>query len=118
MDRGYRYHFDTILPIPYFFLFTNLNLNWRCPDILLQVWAVPANGEATEVLAWRQGTVRVLRILPSPKVDIDCPVDQPSDQYEQKRPLVAICDNSGSGPQYCSVNFVSLKDGDQVKSMQ
>lgn len=83
-------------------------------SFFFKIWAIPANGEASELLAWRQSTVRVLRILPTPKVDIEIPVDQPSDLYEQKRPLIAICDNSGSGPQYCSVNFVSLKDGDQV----
>jgi hypothetical protein len=44
-----------------------------------------------------------------------------NDMYMHKRPLVALCDSSTSGPsggQYCSINFVSLKDGDNVKSIK
>lgn len=79
----------------------------------VQVWLVVASGEATEVLSWRQGVVRTLRILPNPKIDDDHP-----DPYEQKRPLVAICDSSGSGTQFCSISFVSLRNGEQVKSIK
>ncbi|XP_034935168.1 uncharacterized protein [Chelonus insularis] len=79
----------------------------------VQAWLVAASGEATEILSWRQGVVRTLRILPNPKTG-----DDNSDAYEQKRPVIAICDSSGPGPQFCSVNFVSLRTGEQLKSIK
>ncbi|XP_044010549.1 uncharacterized protein LOC122854171 [Aphidius gifuensis] len=92
-----------------------------CPPLILvlgyatgvQVWLVGASGEATEVLSWRQGVVRTLRILPNPKLD-----DEHQDLYEKKRPIVAICDSSGSGTQFCNVSFVSLRTGEQVKNIK
>ncbi|XP_066589843.1 uncharacterized protein [Prorops nasuta] len=79
----------------------------------VQVWLISATGEATEVLSWRQGIVRTLRILPNPKTD-----DDHVDLYEQKRPMVAICDSAGPGPQFCNISFVSLKTGDQTKNIK
>ncbi|XP_043266893.1 titin homolog isoform X2 [Venturia canescens] len=79
----------------------------------VQVWVVAASGEATEVLSWRQGIVRTLRILPDPKVDEDH-----ADPFQQKRPMVAICDSSGPGPQFCNISFISLKTGEQAKSIK
>ncbi|XP_059487922.1 breast carcinoma-amplified sequence 3 homolog isoform X2 [Neocloeon triangulifer] len=79
----------------------------------VQVWLVPSSGEATEVLAWRQGVVRTLRLLPSPE-----PRLPHEGHLAKKRPLVALCDSAGSGPQFSSVSFVSLKDGEQVKSIK
>lgn len=87
----------------------------------VQVWAIPANGEAVEVLSWRHGSVRALRILPLPIPTSDENGDDVADPFASKRPLMAICDaanTTGSGPQFCSVNFVSLRDGDQVKSIK
>ncbi|XP_047110731.1 breast carcinoma-amplified sequence 3 homolog [Schistocerca piceifrons] len=75
----------------------------------IQVWAIPASGEAMEVLSWRQGVVRTLRILPTP---------QDSDQFSHKRPLIALCDSAGPGPHFCSLSFISLRFGDQVKSIK
>lgn len=74
----------------------------------VQVWCVKSNGEAFEVLSWRRGTVRTLRILQSPQPNI-------TDAFINKRPIVAICDSSGPGPHFCSLSFISLKVGDQVK---
>lgn len=71
----------------------------------VQVWVIQPGGEAQEVLSWRQGAVRVLRILPNPG---------PGDQYASKRPLVALCDSAGPGVPYCSLSFISLATGDQV----
>ncbi|KAJ6638684.1 Breast carcinoma-amplified sequence 3 like [Pseudolycoriella hygida] len=86
----------------------------------VQVWAIPANGEAVEVLSWRHGSVRALRILPLPITSTDENGDDVPDIFAAKRPLMAICDanTTGSGPQFCSVNFISLRDGDQVKSIK
>ncbi|XP_015110410.1 uncharacterized protein LOC107036778 [Diachasma alloeum] len=79
----------------------------------VQVWIISASGEATEVLSWRQGVVRTLRLLPDPLTDEDH-----LDPYEKKRPIVAICDSAGPGPQFCSVSFISLKTGEQTKSIK
>lgn len=86
----------------------------------IQIWAIPANGEATEVLSWRHGIVRCLKILPTPisSYGADCNATEPSDDmYAQKRPLMAICESaqvSSSGPQFCTMNIISLRDGDSV----
>nr|CAD7448989.1 unnamed protein product [Timema bartmani] len=77
----------------------------------VQVWAIPASGESTEVLSWRQGMVRMLRILPTPTVTT-------TDSYSHKRPLIALCDGTGPGPQFCSLSFISLRTGDQVKNIK
>lgn len=74
----------------------------------VQVWSVKNNGEANEVLSWRRGIVRTLRILQTPKPEIH-------DAFAHKRPLVALCDSTGPGPQFCSLSFISLRVGDQVK---
>lgn len=79
----------------------------------VQVWLVSASGEASEILSWRQGVVRTLRVLSNPKVD-----DERNDPFKTKRPLVAICDSAGPGPQFCNVSFISMKTGEQVKSIK
>ncbi|CAH4036543.1 uncharacterized protein LOC123711094 isoform X2 [Pieris brassicae] len=75
----------------------------------VQVWLIPPNGEAQEVLSWRQGTVRVLRILPTP---------QNGDCFSSKRPLIALCDSASPGPVFCSLSFISIRGGEQVKSIK
>lgn len=82
----------------------------------IQVWSIPANGEAVEVLSWRHGLVKCLKMLPTPLVEAS---KEKIDQYFYKRPLIALCE-AGSNPQfqYFSVNFISLKDGDQVKNIK
>uniref|UniRef100_A0A182Q1Q0 BCAS3 domain-containing protein n=1 Tax=Anopheles farauti TaxID=69004 RepID=A0A182Q1Q0_9DIPT len=95
----------------------------------VQVWIVPANGEAIEVLSWRHGSVKCLRVLPTPKFGDRESATEPADQFTHKRPLIALCDSSSSGSsaalsgsnggyQYCSVNFISLKNGETVKSIK
>ncbi|XP_058788982.1 breast carcinoma-amplified sequence 3 homolog isoform X2 [Phymastichus coffea] len=87
----------------------------------VQLWLVSASGEATEVLSWHTGPVRSLRLLPSPRCTA-CPQQQRSriqeDLYQAKRPLVALCDASGSQPHYHSVSFMSLRTGETVKSIR
>ncbi|XP_052751585.1 uncharacterized protein LOC113523466 [Galleria mellonella] len=75
----------------------------------VQVWLIPPSGEAQEVLSWRQGTVRVLRILPTP---------QHGDCFASKRPLIALCDSASPGPTFCSLSFISIRGGEQVKSIK
>ncbi|CAH0561495.1 unnamed protein product [Brassicogethes aeneus] len=78
----------------------------------IQVWALPANGEANEIFSWRHGSVRVLRVLPNPYITGALDVE---DNFAGKRPLIALCESNTSGSQFCSVGFSSLKTGEQVK---
>ncbi|CAB0032759.1 unnamed protein product [Trichogramma brassicae] len=87
----------------------------------VQVWLIAASGDATEVLSWRQGQVRTLRLLPSPLTQTrrsSASKGEPDDPYKLRRPLVAICDSAGPGAQFCNVSFLSLKTGEQVKSIK
>lgn len=77
------------------------------------MWAIAANGEGREILAWRHGSVKVLKFLPKP-CRIGKKID--SDSYESKRPLIAICDSSSSNPQFSSISIISLLTGEQVLS--
>lgn len=79
--------------------------------LFLQVWAIAANGEGREILAWRHGSVKVLKILPKP-----CKIGKKveSDPYDSKRPLIAICDSSSTNPQFSSISISSLRTGEQV----
>ncbi|XP_033317343.1 uncharacterized protein LOC117215047 isoform X2 [Bombus bifarius] len=102
-------------------LYPDYNEGSNTPPLLLvlgyttgvQVWLIAATGEGTEVLSWRQGVVRTLRILPNPKTD-----DEHVDLFELKRPMVAICDSAGPGSQFCNISFISLKTGEQAKSIK
>ncbi|XP_067634551.1 uncharacterized protein [Eurosta solidaginis] len=90
----------------------------------VQVWAIPANGEAIEVLSWRHGVVSTLRILPTPACTRSANehgrADETIDAYAEKRPLIALVDTSttSSQPQFCTLNFISLKTGKQVKTIK
>ncbi|XP_050526524.1 breast carcinoma-amplified sequence 3 homolog isoform X2 [Daktulosphaira vitifoliae] len=80
----------------------------------VQVWYIGANGEAYEVLSWSQGVVKILKFIPSPILDLKFR----QDPFAHKRPLIALCDGSGPGPQFCSISFVSLTCGDVVKTIK
>lgn len=83
----------------------------------VQCWAIPANGEAVEVLSWRHGSVRTLRILPHPLTETGDSSEP--DRFTSQRPLVAICDASTtSTAPFCSLNFVSLRSGETAKSIK
>lgn len=93
----------------------------------IQVWAIPANGEAIEVMSWKHGAVSVLRILPTPFLSNNSELaNDLLDQFIHKRPLMALvgdCPIPNQAPntgnqQLHAVNFVSLKDGDLVKSIK
>ncbi|XP_043485442.1 uncharacterized protein LOC122513241 isoform X2 [Polistes fuscatus] len=102
-------------------LYTEFTEGSSTPPLLLvlgystgvQIWLISATGEATEILSWRQGIVRTLRVIPNPKTD-----SKHFDLFEPKRPLVAICDSAGPGPQFCNISFISLKTGDQIKNIK
>ncbi|XP_036341369.1 LOW QUALITY PROTEIN: uncharacterized protein LOC118750750 [Rhagoletis pomonella] len=90
----------------------------------VQVWAIPANGEAIEVLSWRHGVVSTLRVLPTPGptrfTDEHGRADETMDAFAEKRPLIALVDSgtASTQPQFCTLNFVSLKTGKQVKTIK
>nr|XP_036221024.1 breast carcinoma-amplified sequence 3 homolog isoform X2 [Bactrocera oleae] len=90
----------------------------------VQVWAIPANGEAIEVLSWRHGVVSTLRVLPTPTLVRSANehgrADESIDMYAEKRPIIALVDSStaSSQLQFCTINFVSLKTGKQVKTIK
>ncbi|XP_042237211.1 BCAS3 microtubule associated cell migration factor-like isoform X3 [Homarus americanus] len=98
-----------------------IEVNGNSPPLLLiigygcgvQAWVIPVNGEAMEVLSWRQGAVRTLKVLPTPATSAST-----VDHYSLKRPIIALCDTAGPGPQFCSVSFISLKTGEQVKTIK
>ncbi|XP_042880190.1 BCAS3 microtubule associated cell migration factor-like isoform X2 [Penaeus japonicus] len=98
-----------------------IEVNGNSPPLLLiigyvcgvQAWVIPVNGEAMEVLSWRQGAVRTLKVLPTPTTSCSA-----VDLYSLKRPIIALCDTAGPGPQFCSVSFISLKTGEQVKTIK
>lgn len=67
----------------------------------VQVWAIPANGEAVEVLSWRHGVVTALRVLPTPLtaatgLDDNGRADEPVDAFADKRPLLAFVDGGSA----------------------
>nr|XP_045610030.1 BCAS3 microtubule associated cell migration factor-like isoform X2 [Procambarus clarkii] len=98
-----------------------IEVNGNSPPLLLligyvcgvQAWVIPVNGEAMEVLSWRQGAVRTLKVLPTPSTS-----ESTVDHYSHKRPIIALCDTAGPGPQFCTVSFISLKTGEQVKTIK
>ncbi|XP_063311232.1 BCAS3 microtubule associated cell migration factor isoform X4 [Pelobates fuscus] len=82
----------------------------------MQIWSVPASGEAQELFSVRHGPVRCARILPSPQIGA-----QVCDSFSEKRPLLGMCKSTGScgtSPPYCCVDLYSLRTGEMVKSIQ
>ncbi|GFQ86578.1 breast carcinoma-amplified sequence 3 homolog [Trichonephila clavata] len=79
----------------------------------IQIWCVPASGEAQEVLSLREGPVKFLKILPTPES-----IENIKDRFASSRPLIAVCDSTSAGEPFCSVNFLSLKTGDTVECLK
>lgn len=67
------------------------------------------SGEAQEVLAWRQGQVKTLKILPSPESCFGSP-----DNFAHCRPLAVMVDSTG----FTSGSFISLKSGEVVHNIK
>lgn len=57
----------------------------------------------------------MLRLLPTPVVVGSNPS---TDNFASKRPLIALCDAATPGSQYCSLGFISLRTGEQVKMIK
>ncbi|XP_068124830.1 BCAS3 microtubule associated cell migration factor isoform X2 [Hyperolius riggenbachi] len=82
----------------------------------LQVWSIPASGEAQELFSARHGPVRSARILPTPQISA-----QKFDNFSEKRPLLGMCKSTGScgtSQPFCCVDLYSLRTGEMVKSIQ
>lgn len=79
----------------------------------VQVWSVGSGGLAQEVLSWRQGVARDARLLPSPGAGA-----HPGDVYGERRPLLALCVAAGTETLFSSVSIVSLRTGEQVRSIK
>lgn len=75
----------------------------------VQIWLIPMTGEAQEVLAWRQGQVKTLKILSSPDNCLSTP-----DNFAHCRPLVVMVDSTG----FTSASFISLKSGESVHNIK
>ena len=71
-----------------------------------------ASGEAHEILSLNQGSIKVFSVLANPLVN------GTEDIYAAKRPLVAICESSGPTSQLHPVTFLSLRTGEQVKTIR
>ena len=67
------------------------------------------SGEAQEVLAWRQGQVKTLKILSTPENCLGTP-----DNFAHCRPLVVMVDSTG----FTSASFISLKSGESVHNIK
>ncbi|XP_065206223.1 breast carcinoma-amplified sequence 3 homolog isoform X2 [Planococcus citri] len=79
-----------------------------------QIWSITANGEATELLSWFHGTTRFVKLIPSPATD-----QTKQDPFAHRRPLAAVCESvSPTVQQFCTINFLSLRGGDVVKSIK
>lgn len=83
----------------------------------VQIWDIPANGEAVEVLSWRHRVVTVLRILPKPLAPDMNRADEPIDLFQDQRPLMAYCEG-GPHAQANSLCLVNLRTGVRVKSVK
>ena len=79
---------------------------------MLQLWTILASGEAHEIVSLNQGSIKVFRVLPAPSVN------GVQDLFAAKRPLVAVCENSGPSSQLHPVTFLSLRTGEQVKTIR
>lgn len=63
-------------------------------------------------MSWNTGPVKIFRLLPNPVSN------GAQDIFGAKRPLAAMCDGSGNSTQLYPVSFVSLRTGEQVKTIR
>ena len=72
----------------------------------VQVWLIPANGEAQEILAQKHGQIKTLKLLRTP--DLNSAYGSP-DNFAHCRPLMVTVDSAGPGPPFSSATFSSMK---------
>ncbi|XP_028518960.1 breast carcinoma-amplified sequence 3 [Exaiptasia diaphana] len=89
-----------------------------CPILLVlgytngfQIWTIPSIGDAHEVLSLRQGPVRLVKMVQTPKNQ------GKKDEFAASRPLFAICDAASPSLPFSTVNLWSLTTGEQVHSI-
>ncbi|ODM93590.1 Breast carcinoma-amplified sequence 3, partial [Orchesella cincta] len=75
----------------------------------VQMWAIPANGEAHEILSWKKPNVRLFQLLPNP-------AQSDKDQFRAARPVVVICEGSNSPTSSNQLTFVSFRSGEPLKT--
>jgi hypothetical protein len=98
-----------------------------------QLWALMADGDCHQLLSDRQGSVHLLRVLPTPTAACECTRSRTralwgtgfdgadTDAYDAMRPLVVFTDASSSLTRHTLSNtltFVSVRTGKQVHSVQ
>lgn len=79
----------------------------------VQIWLIPASGEAKLVMSRFHGQVKCLRLLPSPECSQFL-----VDHFASSRPVIALCDSSCAGAAFMSVSFVSLRSGEQIQNIK
>jgi hypothetical protein len=67
------------------------------------------NIDPKEVLSWKYGQVKTLKILPTPENVFGSP-----DNFAHCRPLIVMVDSTGPGTPFSSASFTSLKTGEVV----
>lgn len=79
----------------------------------VQVWLIPGSGEAQEVLSYKHGQIKALKVLRTPINTYGSP-----DNFAHCRPLAVMVDSSGPGPAFSSATFSSLKTGEIVHNIK
>ena len=72
----------------------------------VQVWLIPANGEAQEIVAQKHGQIKTLKLLRTP--DFNSAYGSP-DNFAHCRPLMVTVDSTGPGSPFSSATFTSMK---------
>ena len=72
----------------------------------VQVWLIPANGEAQEIVAQKHGQIKTLKLLRTP--DFNSSYGSP-DNFAHCRPLMVTVDSTGPGAPFSSATFTSMK---------
>lgn len=72
----------------------------------VQIWIINVTGDANEILSWKRPQVKQFQLLPTP-------TNEERDQHKNSRPVVAICEGSGTSN---FLTFISLKSGESLRS--
>ncbi|CAG7729056.1 unnamed protein product [Allacma fusca] len=75
----------------------------------VQMWAIPPNGEAQEILSWKRSGVRIFQLLPTP-------FNLEKDHHRASRPIAALCESTSTSCSTNSLTFISLRTGEVIKT--